>query len=458
MDNRYRVGWLVVTSLFFYAWGEPKAIICMILMIMLNFIFGFLCAPNNQPECTNKLYNKIIILVGGGKTRKIVFLFGVLGNILTLAIYKYLDFSIANINFVAGTNFSLPGIALPIGISFYCFQCISYLVDVYRGTVPPSRDIKLFALYISFFPALIAGPIVRYIDVYRELQDRLLDVTNCATGIQRFTIGLAKKVLIADPMGAVADAIMSLPPTEINCLWAWGGIVCYSLQIYYDFSSYSDMAIGLAKFFNINIPENFRLPYSAISIKDFWRRWHISLSSWLRDYIYIPLGGSRNGNFVAFRNVWIVFLVCGLWHGASWTFVVWGIWHGLGLSAERLFLARFLDHIPRIVRNLYLWVFVLLGWVWFRSPDFGFAIDYFKALFGFNSASFWLHVSAFQSVTIFSLLSFIAGFLLCYEAPNKFLVRQKDTVAGTICTIVLFVVAWSFALTSNFSPFIYFRF
>lgn len=469
MNERYRVMWLVLASLFFYAWGEPKAVLCMIAMIAFNFAVAPLLSPGTV-EATEP---QTATAGGGGFDlkrffanlrcflllhRRALFALAVIANLGTLFVYKYLDFAVLNVNSLLGTSFKLPGIALPIGISFYCFQCVSYLADAYRGTIVPSRRPDLFALYIAFFPALIAGPVVRYIDVEADLTNRRLDLTNMAEGLQRFVMGLTKKVLLADPLGLMADKVMSLPPSEIHAVWAWIGIVSYALQIFYDFSSYSDMAIGLARFFNLKLPENFRLPYSATGMQDFWRRWHISLSTWLRDYVYIPLGGSRCGTARTYRNVWTVFLLCGLWHGAGWPFVIWGAWHGLGLTLERLGLAKILERLPYALQNLYVWLFFLAGWVWFRSPDVSYALGYFKALVGLTDANFWMHQDALLTLSLLWLESLFAGLILSYEAPNALLSKLKNSWTGVILTLVLFLVTWAFATTSTFSPFIYFRF
>ena len=380
------------------------------------------------------------------------------GNLAALFIYKYLDFTVANVNQLFGSSLKLPGIDLPIGISFYCFQCLSYLIDIYRGSIRPCERLTSFALYISFFPALIAGPIVRYIDVQRDLGDRSIRPENWYCGLQRFFIGLAKKVLIADPLGFMADQVMAVPASEVHIAWAWIGIICYAMQIYFDFSSYSDMAIGLGRVFNFHFLENFNYPYSAKTLQDFWRRWHISLSSWLRDYVYIPLGGSRRGTVRTFINVWIVFLLCGLWHGASWNFVAWGAWHGMGLTAERLGWSKLTEKFPDLLRVSGVFVFVLLGWVLFRTNDMIHAWAYMKALVGLNDANFWLLGGAYDALTLSWLFSLIAGVAISQESVCRFL---NTFIVGWIrefLVAALALLSWIVALSSNFSPFIYFRF
>lgn len=357
-----------------------------------------------------------------------------------------------------GTSFIIPGIELPIGISFYCFQCLSYVVDVYRGTVTAQKKFTYLALYIAFFPQLIAGPIVRYVDICHDITNRNLNWNNCALGLQRFGVGLAKKVLIADPMGFMADKIFALPVGEISCLWAWIGIVCYGLQIFYDFSAYSDMAIGLGKFFNFHFLENFKYPYSSDSIQDFWRRWHISLSSWLRDYVYIPLGGNRVSQARTMINVWIVFLLCGFWHGASWSFVIWGAWHGFGLTIERLGFIKILSRLPYLVRNLWVWLFVLSGWVFFRSPDFSYAVQYLKIMFLGSSVDFWSVIPAYEQLTYSWLLSLMVGVIVAYPGINNYFIQRKNNFYVRVLSLLIFGLAYCFAVTSTFSPFIYFRF
>lgn len=447
----YRKWLLLLFSLLFYAWGEPKAVICLLVISISNFYIGeIIYRSNNQ-------------------TAKLVLIVALLGDIGALFFYKYLNFSIANINLVFGTGWKIPGIELPIGISFYCFQCVSYLIDVYKREVEPQRSLSNFMLYVSFFPQLIAGPIVRYIDIKDQLEDRALNLENVYNGLIRFTIGLAKKVLIADPNGFVADKVFALPPQDVSQSWCWIGVICYGLQIYFDFSAYSDMAIGLARVFNFRFLENFKHPYHSFSVQEFWRKWHISLSSWLRDYVYIPLGGSRRGPLHTYMNIWIVFLLCGLWHGAEWTFVLWGAWHGFGLTLERLGLNKVLEYFHPVVRILWVWLFVLVGWVLFRSPDFAYACKFLKNLFGFGNEelSFITNIQLYSNLNISLVLSFFIGLLLMFDySGTKLYLRITSSVYQSskiyfifnLIVAFLFLISVTFAVTSNFSPFIYFRF
>lgn len=441
IQEKFRCAWLFIASIFFYAWGEPKAIFIMLLMIVFNFYVAI------KIEESEHLVRKKIYVVAA-----------ILLNLFFLFVYKYLDFVLLNINSIFGTSVSLPGIALPIGISFYCFQCLSYVVDVYRGSTHSQKSFILLGLYISFFPQLIAGPIIRYTDICKDLINRKIIFQNCFLGFQRFAVGLAKKVLIADPMGFMVDKIFSVPASEISSIWAWIGIVCYGLQIFYDFSAYSDMAIGLGKVFNFNFLENFKYPYSSDSIKEFWRRWHISLSTWLRDYLYIPLGGNRISYFRTLLNIWIVFILCGLWHGAAWTFVIWGFWHGLGLTIERLGFFSVLERIPYVFRNIWVWLWISIGWVFFRSPDLAYSVDYIEAMFLGNGASFWQLMQAYEALTFSWLFSMLAGILFSYPRINRYFSLRKESSLVILLSLFLFAIAYIFAVTSSFSPFIYFRF
>lgn len=393
-----------------------------------------------------------------GRLTTYVLAFGILINLGALFIYKYLNFTVENFNNLFSTAINVPIINLPIGISFYCFQCLSYLVDIYRRQVNAQTSLLKFALYISFFPQLIAGPIVRYIDIVKDLDNRAIDINNWYFGLQRFGVGLGKKVLLADPMGRIADGIFNTPTSELSTEWAWIGIFCYSLQIFYDFSGYSDMAIGLGRVFNFNLLENFNLPYSSSSIQEFWRKWHISLSSWFRDYLYIPLGGSRVSSVRTIVNVWIVFLLCGLWHGSSWTFVAWGAWQGLGLMIERFGFGNVLSKLPYIVSNAYVWFFSMLGWVLFRSENFSYAKDFYMILFGDGNLDFFDCPALFHLIGTGDVLIAIIGFLFCYPTINSWFSKRKETRQVALLSLILFFLAYVFAVTSQFSPFIYFRF
>lgn len=444
---RYRNFVLLGGSLLFYAWGEPRAVLLMIALIFINYAIG-----------------RGIGMARGVSPRKAkgLLAFGVAFDLASIGVFKYLSFFIANLNAIPGVNLIDPKIALPIGISFYTFQIISYLVDVYRRETDEQRNFFDFALYVSLFPQLIAGPIVRYTTICHEIRDRATRLDNVYYGLQRFIVGLAKKVMIADTMATAADTIFSSPAAEIPCGFAWAGILAYALQIFYDFSGYSDMAIGLGRVFNFRFLENFDHPYGSTSVREFWRRWHMSLSTWFRDYLYIPLGGSRASQARVCFNLFVVFFLCGLWHGASWCFAAWGLYHGLALAAERV-LSKWTPtaslRIPKVVGNLYVWLFVLVGWVFFRSPTLDYALAYLKIMFTGNPAypfvSYWPALSVY---THFMAFAAVIGVVFSYPWLSEKLASLKDGKTGAVLAFLLFCVVYVFAMTSNYSPFIYFRF
>lgn len=442
---KYRNTVLLLSSLIFYSWGEPHALLIMLLLIIINW------------------YAAIHISKPHIFSRRTILLATIIINISTLFFYKYLNFVISNVNtFTTLFNIptiNIPHISLPIGISFYCFQAISYTIDVYRNEVEAQSSLYKLALYISFFPQLIAGPIVRYSSICNDLNERSLQIDNIYEGIIRFSIGLAKKVFIADSMGYVADHIFVDEVSSIPQFWAWIGCLAYTLQIYYDFSAYSDMAIGLGRIFNFHFPENFNFPYRASSVKDFWRRWHISLSSWLRDYLYVPLGGNRISKRRTFFNQFIVFFLCGLWHGAAWNFIVWGIWHWAGLVSEK-FTGQYLEKLPRIISHVYVISFVMIGWVLFRSPSLPYAAKYLQIMFLGN--------------TNYDMFSFLPGWLYCITISNGIFMLAgvffswpisiisyqylQTRSLGVVMLALFFIATYSFSMTSSFSPFLYFRF
>lgn len=441
--EKFRNFVLLTASLFFYAWGEPKAVWIMIILIVLSYFVA------QRISCS--------------KSKKLWLALGVIINLSALFYYKYWMFFIENINvFLTFSNLqalTVPKITLPIGISFYIFQIISYLVDVYRNEVSYQKNIFALATYVSLFPQLVAGPIVRYQTIAEDINNRETKFDNIYWGLKRFTVGLAKKVLIADNMAFVADTIFDAPVQSIPCVFAWLGVVAYSLQIFYDFSGYSDMAIGLGRVFNFRFLENFEYPYSAKSIQDFWRRWHISLSTWFRDYLYIPLGGNRQGKFRTLLNSYVVFGLCGLWHGATWNFVVWGLFHGTGLIMEKLGLKKVLEKIGPFFANIYVWIFVLVGWVFFRAKDLPTALSYLKIMFCGNDYS---PLNSFYPATQFisygNFFVLILGVLFAYPYFAQKYQKIKGGFVDNSVMLLLFVVAYAFAMTSTFSPFIYFRF
>lgn len=443
---------LLAASLFFYAWGETTFVIVMLGSIGLNYGFGLW-----------------IDQARGSKYARLPVVLGVLVNLELLALYKYSTFFIDNLNYVLGWFGAAPllleGRHLPIGISFFTFQAMSYIIDVYRRDAAPQRNPLNLALYIALFPQLIAGPIVRYQQIADELHSRRSRLVDVAEGIKRFIIGLGKKVLIANTVASGADQIFALPAGELTVALAWLGIACYTIQIYFDFSGYSDMAIGLGRIFGFHFLENFQWPYVAQSIQEFWRRWHISLSSWFRDYLYIPLGGSRGSNARTAFNLAVVFFLCGLWHGAAWNFVIWGLFHGLFLVLERGFFGRWLGQWPRFMRHGYVLVVVMAGWVLFRVESLAAAQAFFLALAGFAEGSSVVRPLALYAtpdrVVALCLGCFFAmpvlptlrGYWARGACPRGAV--QFASVAGYAAVLYACAVVLS---AQTYNPFIYFRF
>src|SRR5690349_9030427 len=395
----------------------------------------------------------------------------VAGNLAALAIFKYANFAVANVDAIAPvfglSPVALRAIPLPLGISFFTFHAISYVVDVYKRTANAQRSVREFALYILLFPQLIAGPIIRYRDIAAQLVARDANVSEFAYGVRRFVLGLGKKLLIANTLGATADAIFALPTDQLTTPVAWLGIVCYTLQIYFDFSGYSDMAIGLMRMFGFRILENFNYPYVATSIREFWRRWHISLSNWFRDYLYVPLGGNRLGTARSYANLVIVFVLCGLWHGASWTFVLWGTWHGLFLVVERGAFARVLER-QRIVAHVYTLAVVACAWVLFRCDTVTHAIDYYAALAGLSDADPMLHPLAryadgllMTTLLVAVVFAMPIGRRVSYWLDDAMERSRKAIVAMTAegaWLVLVFVASAATLAAGTYNPFIYFRF
>lgn len=451
---------LLAVSLLFYTWGEGIYLVVMLASILTNYLFGLLLSPR-----TGKTSSKWIVACS------------LIINVVLLGFFKYANFIIDNFNSfltaVGIPNVILGPIHLPIGISFFTFQAMSYIIDVYRGKVEPQRNLINLSLYITLFPQLVAGPIVRYLDIAEELVRRKESFSGFAGGIRRFLFGLGKKVLIANPLAVAADQIFSLQAHELTPEVAWIGALCYTFQIYFDFSGYSDMAIGLGRMFGFTFPENFNYPYIAHSFRDFWRRWHITLSSWLKDYLYIPLGGSRHGNWRTYLNLILVFMLCGLWHGASWTFVVWGLYHGLFLILERTRIGEFRQRLWTPLQHLTTFVLVVIGWVLFRSETLGGAVDFILVMFGQSFAQpeayalaklidlqivFTMALAVLLSLPLYPALQRVQGYLV--SLPTRLTIW---VVAGSYVLQVWFLgVLTYFSVVSLaaevYNPFIYFRF
>jgi alginate O-acetyltransferase complex protein AlgI len=453
---------LLFFSLLFYAWGEPVLVFVMIWSIILNYILG-LCIDRSGRY--NDHLPKFFLVVG------------IIANLLLLTYYKYFNFVVSFINEIT-TVVSLPKIqeaTIPmlLGVSFFTFQAMSYLIDVYRRDYRAQTNILNFALFKTLFPQLIAGPIVRYTEFGYQVNDRQHGWLIFSEGVEQFVIGLAKKILIADVVALSVDKIFMIPVTEMSASVAWTGTFLFALQIYFDFSGYTDMALGLGKMFGFRLPINFNYPYSAVSIQDFWRRWHMTLSRWFRDYLYIPLGGNRKGEFRTVCNLFIVFLLCGLWHGANLTFVLWGLLHGLFLAIEKTAFGHWMERWPRYLRHIYVMVFILVTWMIFRATSLEQVIGMGKAMFGFNGWSNSLFnlrlyadnltlLSAVVGV-IFSLPVFQWIYLKYFqESENK--LTQKEIliffapVCRTLTYCFLLLVCFSFIGAQTHHAFIYFRF
>ena len=435
---------LLIVSLVFYAWGEPKYVFLMIFSILVNYIFGRLMDKNR----------------GRQKRMKLLLVLSVVIDLGLLSVFKYTDFIITNVNAIFGASFDLLNIALPIGISFYTFQAMSYTIDVYRDDVRVQKNLIDFGMYITMFPQLIAGPIVRYADVQDQLAERSVTTADFSEGVMRFVVGLGKKVLLANQMGAVWSEIYALGG-DVSALMAWTGAIAYTFQIYFDFSGYSDMAIGLGRMFGFKFPENFRYPYQSVSITDFWRRWHITLSTWFKEYLYIPLGGNRCGLARQALNLLIVWSLTGFWHGAGWNFVMWGLYYFVILFIEKLFLLKALDKLPKLFRHVYALLLIVIGWVIFASDDVGVLLPYLGSMFGANGAIGGMDVYTLFTKAVLLIICCVAS----TELPKKLFLSatgaMNEKAAFTIksvMTIALLALSMILLIGDSYNPFLYFRF
>lgn len=443
---------LLAASLFFYAWGEPKFVLVMLVSIILNYLFALIVNANREDKIKVRWIMAVMIVT----------------NLAILGIFKYANFLVQNMNILFGTSIYIPEIPLPIGISFYTFQAISYVIDVYRKDGSVQRNPLNLALYISLFPQLIAGPIVRYQTVAEQITKRKETFQRFAYGTKRFIIGLGKKMFLANNCGYVADQVFALNPSEMSTSLAWIGIIAYSLQIYFDFSGYSDMAIGLGKMFGFDFLENFNYPYISRSVTEFWRRWHISLGTWFRDYIYIPLGGNRKGPYRTYFNLLVVWMATGIWHGASWTFLMWGLYYCFFIMMEKAFFGRILERVPMLFQHIYAVVVILIGWVFFRSETFSYAFSYIKTMFGVNGIGAWdpnalFYFTQYGIVMVISLVGSIPILRKIVEwsehkavAPDKLRYVQGTFLTGFYIIVLLLAVVCM--VSNTFNPFIYFRF
>ena len=441
--KKYKNIILLIASLLFYLYGEPKYVFLMIAEIIIAYI-GAILIDKYKNQSKNILIITLFI------------------HVFLLIIFKYTDFIIQTINDISNANIKLLNIALPIGISFYTFQIISYVIDVYNGKVKVQKNIINLATYVSLFPQLVAGPIVRYQTVEKELDDRVHSFNNFAYGIRRFSIGLAKKVLIANALGELCTKAFVLNETTVIFYWIFG--ISYMLQLYFDFSAYSDMAIGLGRIFGFNFPENFNYPYISKSITEFWRRWHISLGTWFKDYVYIPLGGNRDGKYKQIRNILIVWLLTGIWHGANWTFLIWGLLFGIILIIEKIFLNKFMEKLPSFIKRIYVLFIVMILFIIFNAENMSVALTNIKGLFGMNGEVFvndyTLHyLKSYLPLLIISLFGatpFIKT-LIDKLRKNKY-ANNIINILEPILIVMILVVVTSYLIDNSYNPFLYFRF
>lgn len=422
---------LLIASLIFYAWGEPVYVVLMVLSILFNYYAG------REIEKEHK---------------KSSLVFAIIINILILGYFKYSGFLIDTINSLFGTSIRNRELALPIGISFYTFQAMSYLIDVYRRNSKAQKGILPFAVYITMFPQLIAGPIVRYEDIEEQLNSRLIKGSDFIKGIPYFVKGLFKKIVLANCIGAIHTEILAMGVGNISAFTAWIGALAYTLQIFNDFSGYSDMAIGLGKMFGFEFPKNFDSPYRSGSVTEFWRRWHISLGTWFREYVYIPLGGNRKGVFRHIINLLIVWALTGLWHGAAWNFVLWGVYYGVLLIFEKYVYSKVQKKLPAIVNILVTFIIVIIGWVFFFSNSFGESVNYLGAMFGANGIGF-------DNTGLFLLLNNLVMMIIAWiPSVTDFEGIKLPKVLKWIICVFVFVLTITFLVSESYNPFLYFRF
>lgn len=458
-DKRYKNTVLVFGSCIFYAWGAPKFIFVILGTTLLDY---FLVKRMYQLE--------------DQKSRLLFLIISISVNLGLLIYFKYSNFFIENVNAVLG-NFNKGPIKwteliLPIGISFYTFETLTYVIDVYRRVHKPLYNFKDYLLYIILFPKLIAGPIIRYHEIADQIKDRSSrdNIDYKLTGFYRFCIGLGKKVLIANTLATLAnqvygaEGVTGIPPDQVSLFTAWVGALAYTFQLYFDFSGYSDMALGLGKMLGFKFPENFNNPYISSSISDFWRRWHITLGNWMRNYLYIPLGGNKvNSKMRLYFNLWIVFILSGLWHGAAWSFILWGVWHGLFLILERIFLGKLLLKLPKFIQISYTFFLVTLGWVMFRVENVKDACYYLKSMFLINDIQLFVNISTEQWFT--GAIALFFAFFCAFDKGKQIQAKVYADVMSlrlsglmAVVSILLFIISLSYITASGFNPFIYFRF
>ncbi|MTI66755.1 MAG: MBOAT family protein [Firmicutes bacterium] len=448
--NKFKNIILLIASLIFYAWGEPIYIFLMIFSSIVDYIHGL-----------------IIEKYRDSKKSKLAVISSIIINLGLLSFFKYYDFFVLNINLIFNTSFNSLNLPLPIGISFYTFQTMSYTIDVYRKKAPIKKSPFALATYVTLFPQLIAGPIVRYQTIANQINKRKMSIDKFAEGIKRFIIGLSKKVLLANNIGMLFSEIQNTNISELTVLTAWLGIIAFSFQIYFDFSGYSDMAIGLGKMFGFDFLENFNYPYVSQSITEFWRRWHISLGTWFKDYVYIPLGGNKLGQRKTYINLFIVWLLTGFWHGSSWNFIFWGLYFGIIITIEKAFLLKYLNKLYRPIRHIYVILLLIIGWVLFVFEDISIGYNYLKVMFGFND------VVLYDLQFVYYLYSYMITFFILIIASTPFIKNKNKVILNklkekkkgvyqyiTVNSIyfILLFLSTAYLVDASYNPFLYFRF
>lgn len=436
----------LAASLVFYAWGEPVYILIMVFSTVFDYTNGMLIDKYRQRK----------------KIARAVLINSVVVNLGILCFFKYYSFIVSNINHVFNQDLALLDLPLPLGISFYTFQTLSYVVDVYLDKVPVQKNIVSFGTYVAMFPQLVAGPIVRYSDISRELNSRKESFFMFGEGVELFIIGLAKKVLLANNIGVLWHTIKATPIEELSIFSAWLGIIAFTFQIYFDFSGYSDMAIGIGKMFGFNLMQNFNYPYISKSVSEFWRRWHISLGYWFREYVYIPLGGNRVGALKQYRNLFAVWFLTGLWHGANWNFILWGLYFGIFIMIEKMFLERWLKEKPRFIGHVYTLVVVIVGWVFFEFENMALAIKFIGTMFGFGE-----HMLV-DSTALYYLYTNAAMFMILIACSTPYpknlfsKMQSRLKVGGTVAVPLVYMLliffCTAYLVNETYNPFLYFRF
>lgn len=444
--RRLRNTVILLASLLFYAWGEPTYIILIIISILINYLGALLIRVHIKNKDKSKFIFITLLLI----------------DISILFFFKYYGFAIECLGSIIGLDLKVKSISLPLGISFYTFQQISYIADIYMQKVKPERNLIDFATYITMFPQLIAGPIVKYDDIHKQLANRKESINKFGEGVQRFIIGLGKKVILANNIGVIWTQVKEVNLNDLSIILSWIGIIAFTLQIYFDFSGYSDMAIGLAKMFGFDFLENFDYPYISKSITEFWRRWHMSLGGWFREYIYIPLGGNKKGTLIQVRNLFIVWFTTGLWHGASTNFVVWGLYFGVILFIEKIYLKDLLKKIPSIFSHIYTLIIVMIGWVIFDMNTLTDSGHYIKIMFGFGNNIFIDNLAKYILTNNFIIL--LIG-LICstklikiYMNKIKSTFRENDVFLITAINLLILIISTAYLVGASYNPFLYFRF